>query len=84
MGKLIRHVHNRDLAIESIVSALCKLALVKSTPPGAVDSLVKRLISSGFTFNDRSLLTSRVKVHIVNIRKHVLYSLSLVYNCIRL
>lgn len=47
MGHLIRFVHNRDLAVENIVTAFTRQQFVCSSPPGVLERLSARLQDVG-------------------------------------
>lgn len=45
MGWLIRHIHNRDLATENIMTAYCRLRLVLDSPAEAIEGILQKLTS---------------------------------------
>lgn len=43
MGHLIRHVHNRDLAVENIHTAYVRMRLLLASPAGLLDNILERI-----------------------------------------
>ena len=58
VGWVIRHIHNRDLAAENIVTALVRRLFVFAMPVTAVTTLKKKLQEHGIVLPDHSLLVS--------------------------
>jgi hypothetical protein len=57
MGWLVRHIHNRDLAAENIMTAYCRLRLVLDSPPEAIERILQKLTSEGRSMPYNSMLT---------------------------
>ena len=57
MGWLIRHIHNRDLATENIMTAYCRLRLVLDSPAEAIEGILRKLTSHGRRMPYDSMLT---------------------------
>jgi hypothetical protein len=66
MGHLIRFIHNRDLAVENIVTAYTRMRLMLglSTFNPSADTLLQRLADSGCTISDRSYLQDADEVQL--------------------
>ena len=47
MGVLIRHIHNRDLAGENIMTAYVRVRMMMSCAPGSIGDLHERLKEAG-------------------------------------
>jgi hypothetical protein len=56
MGWLIRFVHNRDLAVENIMTAYVRLRFVLSSPPGTLNVLSDKLMTGGVRVPAMSVL----------------------------
>ena len=58
MGYYIRFIHNRDLAGENIMTAVCRVRLVLDSPPGTLSGLMERLELLNISLPSRSALGS--------------------------
>ena len=58
MGTLIRYIHNRDLAIENIVSALSRFRFVLGAPDGCILSTVLHMEKKGFPLTGRGIMST--------------------------
>lgn len=47
MGHFIRHIHNRDLASENIMTAYVRLQVMMASAPGSIKALLARLKDAG-------------------------------------
>ena len=56
MGYYIRFIHNRDLAVENIMTAVCRARVVLDAPAGVVSSLLQRLQSLRIPLPSRSVM----------------------------
>jgi hypothetical protein len=58
MGVLIRHIHNRDLAAENIMTAYVRMRMMMSCSPGSIGVMLGRLDAAGITLasDRRSML----------------------------
>jgi hypothetical protein len=56
MGYFVRFIHNRDLAVENIMKALVRKAVVLNSPPSYVKRLLRRLEKRGFALPKHSIL----------------------------
>ena len=56
MGTLIRHIHNRDLAGENILTAYVRQRVLLATPPHIVENLARNLHTRGMRLPARTLL----------------------------
>ena len=56
MGYFIRHIHNRDLATENIVSAYCRVRLILDAAPGSLDDFITRIDKAGYKLPSNSVL----------------------------
>jgi hypothetical protein len=46
MGYLIRHIHNRDLATENIMTAYVRLRYILKTFPRTIEKMVRKLAAA--------------------------------------
>jgi hypothetical protein len=56
MGRLIRFIHNRDLAAENIVTAYVRQRFLLAAPAGAVDSAIARFKACGLAIAPHSCM----------------------------
>jgi hypothetical protein len=56
MGYFVRFIHNRDLAVENIMKAVVRKAVVFASPPSYVKRLLHRLQKRGFALPKQSIL----------------------------
>jgi hypothetical protein len=58
MGHYIRFIHNRDLAVENIMTACVRHSFLLSAPPGELLSLYQKMISLGLPVPPNSALVT--------------------------
>ena len=56
MGYFIRFIHNRDLAVENIMTANCRLRAVLNSPHHLVKTILRRRQSLGLSTPNNSIL----------------------------
>lgn len=72
MGYLIRHIHNRDLAAENIMTAYVRLRFILKTYPQTINNMVSRFTLDGMSLpKGGSTLTLATEVRIIHISNHV-------------
>ena len=75
MGYLIRHIHNRDLAAENIMTAYTRLRFVLHNYPTSAASLSSRLGLCGLQLPERSMLALCNEVRLFHFRMSTLVSM---------
>jgi hypothetical protein len=62
MGYIIRHIHNRDLAAENIMTAYVRLRFVCLSLPASAVSLMERLTAAKIRMSKNSILRTANEV----------------------
>ena len=56
MGYYIRFINNRDLAVENVMTAVCRARVVLDAPAGVIMNLLDRLKFLGLPLPSRSVI----------------------------